>query len=347
MQETVTPRTALFQYHPHTFFVTGGGEAMLENTYRQLLAKGWDAFKYDPWSRNDEGIGLFHLFGSHNGVCELYGALQGRNIPLVVSAIDYMPMPRWKLKALGLFQKGCPLTLPYDHRQRLFDYASAIIANSRAEKAYLLDYFRLPPEKITVIPVGVSSGFYGVTSESFPQTYGLEEYVLCVGRINPRKGQIRTIQALEGLGRPLVFIGREDPSDMDYFHRFKKMADATENVHWIGQLDNDSDLLASAFARAAVHVLPSDPPEFPGIASLEAGMAGTRVVTTKAPTVTETLGDHGFYCTPEPGSIRETVERALAVPKNRALADHLRTHYAWETVTDRIIDLYRTAGGVS
>jgi len=333
-------KVKLFGYHPSTLFVNGGGETMLMNTFMQLKDNNINVELFDIWQR-ESNFDIFHLFGSNGAVAEVYTALAGADKKLVVSAIDYSNMSRFKLSLLKYIQKLSPLDNIYKQRQKLFDYAEVIIANSKAEKKFLLNYFNINERKIEVIPVGVSSSFYEVDSKSFVEKYKVENYILTVGRISKRKQQIKIIKTLKDIGLNLIFIGREDPSDLDYFIEFKKLVEEFENVHWIGQLDNDSLLLASAYSNARVHVLPSDPPEFPGISSLEAAISGTKVVTTKSPTVEETLLDYAFYCEPTAESILKVTRSALESNPNEACKKHLYENYTWEKVTERIINLYK------
>lgn len=312
---------------------------MFNNTFLQLKQKNIDANLFDIYSRRAD-FDIFHLFGSNNAVSELYTSLSGQNKKLIVSAIDYSNLSYLKLKTLKYIQKIYPIENTYKHRQKLFDYSQVIIANSNSEKEFLLNYFEIDENKIEVVPVGVSSKFYNSNSNSFIKKFNIENYILCVGRINSRKAQIKTIKALKNLNVNLVFIGREDPSELDYFNKFQNLVKEFDNVHWIGQLDNGSDLLISAYTNALIHILPSSPPEFPGIASLEAGISGTKVVTTKAPSVTQTLGEFAFYCESNEESIYNTTMKALNSKSNDKLKEHLYNNFTWERVTDKIVDIY-------
>lgn len=330
----------LFGFHPHTLFVNGGGETMIHNTYAALKKEDIDVSLFDIWERSTD-FDIFHLFGSNNSVAELYTSLSGQNKKLVVSAIDYSNFPYYKLKILKLLQTIYPLDNTYKFRQKLFNYASRIIANSDAEKKFLMDYFEIDPAKIDVLPVCVSSDFYKSESNLFSDTYHIENYLLCVGRINSRKQQIKIIEALNDIGMNLVFIGREDPSDMGYFNEFTRLVEQYSNVHWIGQLESDSEMLISAYKKAKMHILPSNPPEFPGISNLEAGLAGTKVMTTMSPAIYTTLKDYAYYCDPTSESIRKVALKALKEKSDTSLQNHLNENFTWETVIKKLITIYQ------
>ena len=140
-------KIAYFLFHPHGMFANGGGDVMLRNVYDEVKNRDIEVIKYDIWSREDN-FDIFHLFASNNAVSELYYPLSARGKKLIVSAIDYSNMPKLKLLILKYIQKCYPLDNTYKHRQKLFDYASVVIANSNAEKKFLLDYFNIDEKKL-------------------------------------------------------------------------------------------------------------------------------------------------------------------------------------------------------
>ena len=60
----------------------------------------------------------------------------------------------------------------------------------------------------------------------------------------------------------------------------KCVKEAGSNVKFLGDLDHSSDMLRSAYAACDVFVLPGWF-ETPGLAALEAALAGAKVVATK------------------------------------------------------------------
>lgn len=162
--------------------------------------------------------------------------------------------------------------------------------------------------------------------------------MLCVGRIEPRKNQHRLIQALSDTVIPLVLIG--NPMANDYFALCRQLAG--DRVYFLPAVPHDSPLLAGAYAACRVFALPSLL-ETPGIAALEAGVAGARVVVTPYGGAREYLCDHAFY--PEPRSvqsIRQAVLHAWETPHAPdTLRQHLLTHYRWETVAQKTLQLYQ------
>ena len=88
--------------------------------------------------------------------------------------------------------------------------------------------------------------FRNASPDLFTQTYGLSDYVLVVGRIEDRNNQLTLAFALRELPDPLVVVGHNDVAD--YLKLVKAIS--SPNVHFIGRLEPNSEMLASAFAGA-------------------------------------------------------------------------------------------------
>ena len=50
-----------------------------------------------------------------------------------------------------------------------------------------------------------------IPADQFTQRYGFKDFILCVGRIEPRKNQLNIIRALRGIKSDIVFIGDYKP----------------------------------------------------------------------------------------------------------------------------------------
>ena len=91
---------------------------------------------------------------------------------------------------------------------------------------------------------------------------------------------------------------------------------------WLGRLEHDDPLLASAYAAARVFALPSWF-ETPGLAALEAALAGCAVVITPFGSTREYFGELVEYARPgRPGEIDQALAEVLgARPGSGAGAD--------------------------
>ena len=132
----------------------------------------------------------------------------------------------------------------------------------------------------TVVPNGIARElFYPLPAPNlgFQKEYGLQGFVLQVGRIQAAKNQLGLIQALADTTFPIVFVGQPLPSEANYVERCHDLGKQRGNVHFVSP--KSAQELAGIYAMAAVHVLPSWR-ETPGLVSLEAAAAGCRIVST-------------------------------------------------------------------
>jgi glycosyltransferase involved in cell wall biosynthesis len=125
----------------------------------------------------------------------------------------------------------------------------------------MISLLGLTGAQVTVIPNGVEKRFFESSSVAFKTRTGLENIVLCVGRIEPLKNQLNIAQAMNNTGITTVFIGdpasRGADGEEAYVCEFKSVVEQSENMHCLPGIEHTDPLLASAYATARVHVLAS------------------------------------------------------------------------------------------
>ena len=168
--------------------------------------------------------------------------------------------------------------------------------NSHAEARQLTALFGVNPERLAVVPNGVLRTFRGASPALFRERFGDGEFVLFVGRVEPRKNTLGLIRAVRSLGLPPGRSGRS-PAGVPRLPRAVS-AEGGDAVAWLAATDHEDPLLASAYAAARVLALPSWF-ETPGLAALEAALAGTAVVITPFGSTREYFGDRVLYARPD------------------------------------------------
>jgi glycosyltransferase involved in cell wall biosynthesis len=235
------------------------------------------------------------------------------------------------------------LQLVYGYRrqqQQVVAWSSCLLPNSTAEQQVLGRRFNIRNKLIAVVPNAVDPLFAKGNGSRFKQRYGLDDFLLCVGRFDPRKNQLRLVEAVRDLGIPLVLIGSAAPNHTSYYRRVTRAARMVRPPALIlGHFDARE--LADAYAAARVHVQPSWI-ETPGLASLEAGLAGCNLVVADVPPVREYFGDYVWYCDPgDVSSIRRAILEAWASPPRPELGEHIRKNYTWERAAQVTLKAYR------
>ena len=175
----------------------------------------------------------------------------------------------------------------------------------------------------------------------FTGTYGVGKFILYVGHIgHERKNVLSLIRALGAIDHPAVLLGPVLKNA--YGNECVRQAAKYKQIHVIDGISHDSDLLASAYAACSVFVLPSFF-ETPGIAALEAALAGAKVVITPHGGAREYFGDSAVYVDPHSvNSIRSGVLSALRADPTYSLREHVRSHFLWGSVAKRTAAVYRS-----
>ncbi len=113
-----------------------------------------------------------------------------------------------------------------------------------------------------------------------------------------------------------------------------------QDARWIPRLDHDDPTLASAYSAARVFALPSWF-ETPGLAALEAALAGTPVVVTPWGCTREYFGEHARYARPDrPRELDRAIRDAWDEGPNPGLAECVETRYLWAAVARSTAELY-------
>ncbi len=224
--------------------------------------------------------------------------------------------------------------------RRVLDAVDHVICLSEEERS-LLHAMGVEPRAVSLVHNATDVEFYASGDpELFAQAYALREYVLCVGRIEPRKNQLTLLHALRGVDIPIVLLGHSETPD--YLELVRRHAGP--NVHIIDRLSAGSEMLASAYAGARVFVLPSWC-EGASLSTLEAAAAGCALVLSDRSAEQEYFGEFARYCSPaDPDALRAAVLDAWEhplTPEARARQQaFIHEQYNWERHTRAITRVY-------
>lgn len=187
--------------------------------------------------------------------------------------------------------------------------AQLIIVNSRSTEKDLIRFFPFVEGKTRVIYPGVDDIFHPVNDpkrkETVLQKYKLEEYILFVGTLEPRKNLITLIKAY---GKLLKFIDSESCPDLaivgakgwkhtPFFEFFQRLPNEIQKkIHFLGFVPEED--LPVLYSSARVFVFPSLYEGF-GLPVLEAMACGTPVVTSNVSSLPEIGGDAVEFVNPK------------------------------------------------
>ncbi len=333
-------------YHS-VMLLKGGPRTQILQSKTGLEKLGVHVSLFDMWQELDRSkVDLVHLFGANIGTYHFARELHRNNIPFVVSPIFYTRKSNAVVSAvIKADEKLTPLLrgawTDYGMIRSICSWAKLVLPNTTHEAALVHEGFGIPQANIHVVPNGVEERFYNATPDLFMQTYGYNNFILNVGHIGPeRKNVSRLIEALHEIDHPSVIIGRIEDSEAAR----KCLAEAKLNprLQIIEYLPNHTDLLASAYAACDVFVLPGQF-ETPGIAALEAALAGAKIVATKYGGTTDYFGNEAEYIEPSSvASIRHGIITSLQKKRNDTLREHVRMNYTWDKVAEALKSTYES-----
>lgn len=345
----LNPRVAFFVY-PSAFQAQGGGEVQLLKTKEYLEKVGVEVKLFDTWKDKVQDFDILHVFGSVKDCLPMMETTRQRKVKIALSTICWYS---WKSamgtygnllsKSLAISRQVAKEIAPFlpSRRKRMMQISDLLLPNSQSEAYQLQRYFGALPSKTHIIPNGVDESFADADPSLFLRNYpNLDGCVLCVGRIEPRKNQLNMVRALRGTDIPFAIVGDPVPQYQDYYNLCRK--EATSNIHFLGRFPNEAGLLKSAYSACKVFLLASWL-ETPGLAALEAGLAGARVVITPEGATREYFSTYVIYADPaSPRDILRRVRESLLLPRSNDLRQHLLTNFTWRHVAEKTLSAYRS-----
>lgn len=317
----------LFETYPWAFVTAGGGECQLRKYAEHLPNHGIEVVLFDHW-RPDLAVDAVHFFSCVGGSVHFCNYMKQRGLPLIVSS------SLWIDDVTSSFY-------PVDEIRAQLSLADIVVPNSTMEADQLARILNLPADQFMPVMNGVDARFGGPHDAArFRRSFGIEgAFVLNVANVEARKNQLNLVRALAKDGLQLVMIGHvREAAYAEQVH-----AEGGARVRFLGPLDHDDALLASAYAACSVFALPSTC-ETPGLAALEAAAAGAPLAVTKVGSAREYFGDKCHYVDPvDPVDISRGVDAALTAGRRADLSEQIVTAFAWPKVTTRLPAVYRAA----
>jgi glycosyltransferase involved in cell wall biosynthesis len=330
--------------------LNGGPRTQVLQTKRCLEQLGITVSLFESWKEfRRDGVDLVHLFAANIGTYHLAREIHKLGIPVIVSPIFYTRHGPGVVRAVitaDRIAKGLVRGIWTDYGliAEICSWANAVLPNTSSEAALFKQGFGVEDDRITVVPNGVEERFAMATPDAFVNKYGVHDFILNAGHVGPaRKNVLRLIRALSTIDHPAVIIGRYDDSGEG--RMCLDEAQRNPRLLMLESLPNDSELLASAYAACDVFALPSLF-ETPGIAALEAGLAGAKIVITGVGGTRDYFREDADYVDPgSVDSIRDGILKGLSRKKTPTLRDRIRREYLWEQVAGRTLEVYRRVLG--
>jgi len=340
-------KVAFFTY-PSAFQNIGGGEILLLKTKEYLENEGVFCKLFDMWSDKLDDFDILHVFGTVKCCLGLMRTAKNKNMKIVVEPVFFSTIQRalyehgsLQKKMEGVVRHLAKVALPYfpSSRRKMMVLADAVIPNSYVELKQLKRLFGISENKMYVIPNCVDPAFEFGDKNLFLSKYSVKDFILSVGRIEPRKNQLNLIKALNDFDIPLVIIGDPVSDYMGYYEECKK--ECAKSAKFIGRIDHGDPMLKSAYKACACFVSQGWF-ETPGLTTLEAGLAGAKIATTDKGCTREFFKNFVEYFDPSDISdIRDAVARAFKKEDSADFKEYIKRDLLWNVAAKKILEVYR------
>jgi glycosyltransferase involved in cell wall biosynthesis len=220
--------------------------------------------------------------------------------------------------------------------------ADIILVQTKAEAEDLAKTFG-PTPKWVIVHNGVGESFLKDLS-GLKNPFNFNNYIMCVGRIEPRKNQLNLIKAVKkvrsdlGVDVKLVLVGAKSKhKHFEYYMLFDKELKENTWIKHINYIPNNDMPVYYKFAKVVVLASWF---ETTGLTGVEALICGTNSVAS-GERVKEYLGTLSSYCDPgNADSIGEAIKKEYLAPRPDISAN-LRNLYTWKTAAKTTFEVYK------
>lgn len=357
------------------FDIGGGDKIQIENTAAELRKLGADVDISTTLDTDLEDYDLVHIF-QLDWIPETFlYAKKAKNYkkPIVLSPIHHSVQEVKKFDdeyAFG-FRNFASLLFKKQHKRDTLKNVYRAIYDGRKRQATMLSMhmglknqhiqtLRMADEVLvqTQLEVEDLTATYGVqidwvkvqngVGEQFlakkdhKNPVGIENYILCVGRIEARKNQLSVIEAVkqmkleEEIDITLVFVGKKSDHHGVYVDKFDKKVAKHSWIEYVPYTPYED--MPGLYQHAKVCVSASWF-ETTGLTSLEALFMGTNVVASGS-RAKEFLGNYATYCDPaDIMSIKKAISAEYSKDSPKIL-DKMREEFTWKNAAKKTLRVY-------
>lgn len=268
-------------------------------------------------------------------------------IPVIATLMDAIPLsnPEWTTVKFAALRRWL--------LRRSGAWADHVITISEYSKRAIVEHFRIAPERISVVPLGVHARFFETIDEAARADVRKRldlpaRFFLCVGTLQPRKNLERVLDAHASLPAalrrdvPLVVVGRAGWGCEHVVARLRAM-EAEHSVRWLQYLP---DFDVRALMQSASALVFASLCEGFGLPVVEAFAAGLPVIASNTTSVPEVAGDAAILVDPtDAGEIADAMRLVIDAPRT---LDALRSAglarartFSWQACADNTRAVYQ------
>lgn len=368
----------LMQIRANAFTCPGGDTIQLQKTREALTAMGYDvdlSLDLRPDLSQYDVVHLFNITRVQETYIQIQNAVKQKK-HIVLSTI-YWPNTEFEklsggtglrgllgkifsidqtesIKAfakyllMGNHDEGTKylITHSYQKMQRyILENTEVFLPNAYEEMMQIKKHLKFSADdaRIVVVPNAIDITAVKTAEQRAAKYEKYKDWLVCVGRIDARKNQLKLLEALQNSDYNLLLIGKCSPGQKGYFKKVMKEIKGNPHIKYIEQLPNEE--LYQLYRVCKVSVLPSWF-ETPGLVSLEAASMGCNIVISDKGTTKDYFGKYAYYCNVmDAKSIRKQIDAAYNTPFDEALREKILKNYTWDMAAAATARGYEIACG--
>ncbi len=278
--------------------------------------------RFNKYARGDWIGALYRITGSHNTMEFLKNMYR-------IMALKKGVVEKARIAAAQRFPS-------ISQQARMLADSDALILHTEYERDIIENDLR------TTLGRNVHFLDNGVDETEFSRVPDLEtkDGILCVGRIEPRKNQLKLLEILAGTDYRVTFIGRPNPNDTRYFENFRQRLKGVRNAAYVPGMPHGQ--LVEALMKARLHVSASFVEVSPLI-DLEALAAGCNVIATSNSSVYGQFAFRNIMYARQEDLDLATIERMYHEECTYEARSQILSDFTWERVAERLSSIYREA----
>ncbi len=324
------------QYLPF-LFGHGGATTQVEHT-RLALERAGVEVDYLRWWEGGQRGDLVHFFSEAPSHDYLKQA-QGVRLPVIINKLftDTCNRSRARLQRQGMLVNALlavPAGESFKQKMgwRAYRQCAHNVVGLEAERRVLQMVYRVPADRITVVPLGLSDPF--IQAGPGRRT---EPHLICTGTVTKRKNFVELAQMARAAQAPILFVGKPyHPAD-PYWLRFKNLVD-DRWVKYHPHVDSEREMI-QLLQSARGFVLMSDYENW-CLSAHEAAACGLPLLVQDQNWSRERFGSQARYF-PTIGATPENVARLKQFYQDApGLPCPQIKNYSWDEVARQLKAVY-------
>ncbi|KHO61984.1 Glycosyltransferase [Thermoanaerobacter sp. YS13] len=233
---------------------------------------------------------------------------------------------------------------------RSCERADIIVTISNNTRKEIIEYLKVPANKIRIVPCGVDTNFYKpIDGKKILSKYKIEKpYFLYIGTLEPRKNIRSIVRAFNNILKKanhdvILVIGGKKGWMYDEIFKTVKELRLENDVLFLGYVPIED--MPALYSNAISFVFPSLYEGF-GIPPLEAMSCGCPVIVSNTSSFPEVVGNAGILVNPL--NIEEISDAMYRIYCDNNLREDLKQksinrakEFTWESAAKKMINIYK------